>query len=102
MSDEQNTQAHQDSRWLWGVFIALWLACVGTALAIVQSTFESRKATQALESLRKEASGLNVISGQFLLEKSSWAAYSRVEAIAVKQLNMLTPTPAQTRLVYKD
>lgn len=78
-----------------------WLFCVGSAVGVVYSTFESRKATQELEELRREASGLQVMSGQFLLERSSWATYSRVEDIATKKLNMKVPALGRTVLVYR-
>ncbi|WP_245929363.1 cell division protein FtsL [Agarilytica rhodophyticola] len=81
--------------------IMLWLFSVGSAMGVVYSTYESRKATQKLEELRREASGLRVMSGKFLLEKSSWAAYSRVEKIAFDELNMFVPENEKTILVYK-
>lgn len=83
------------------VFTLLWLASVVTAMGVVYSTYQSRKATQELESLRIEASGLQIMSGQYLLEKSSWSAYSRVEQIAAKQLKMVAPEPDKTVLVYR-
>jgi len=82
--------------------VVLWLFCVGSAFGVVYSTYESRKATQALEELRREASGLKVESGQFLLEKSSWSAYSRVEELANKKLKMVVPDMEKTVLVYKE
>ncbi len=81
--------------------VILWLASVGSAMGVVYSTYESRKATQKLEELRREASGLRVVSGQFLLEKSSWSAYSRVEKVAVDELGMMQPKTDKTVLVFK-
>ncbi|VUD40332.1 Cell division protein FtsL [Thalassocella blandensis] len=83
------------------VFVLLWLGSVVSAMGVVYSTYQSRKATQQLESLRIEASGLQIMSGQYLLEKSSWSAYSRVEEIAAKQLKMVAPEPEKTVLVYR-
>ncbi len=83
------------------VFLLLWMFSFGSALGVVYSTYKARKATQVLEELRREASGLQVMSGQYLLEKSSWAAYSRVEQIAQSELNMKIPIPEQTVLVYR-
>lgn len=83
------------------VFLFLWMLSFGSALGVVYSTYQARKATQVLEELRREASGLQVMSGQYLLEKSSWAAYSRVEQIAQSELNMKVPIPEQTVLVYR-
>lgn len=83
------------------VFLLLWMFSFSSALGVVYSTYKSRKATQVLEELRREANGLQVMSGQYLLEKSSWAAYSRVEQIAQSELNMKIPIPEQTVLVYR-
>lgn len=83
------------------VFLFLWMVSFSSALGVVYSTYKARKATQVLEELRREASGLQVMSGQYLLERSSWAAYSRVEQIAQNELNMKVPIPEQTVLVYR-
>ncbi|PCK09177.1 MAG: cell division protein FtsL [Alteromonadaceae bacterium] len=84
------------------ILMLLWLACLLSALGVVCSTYESRKATQALETLRREASSLKVMSGKYLLEKSSWAAYSRVERIATNDLGMQMPQPGKTVLVHRN
>lgn len=70
-------------------------------MAVVYSSFESRQAMQALEVLRRDADRMSVVSGQYMLEISSWAAYSRVEKIAKKELKMVSPETAQTVLVYR-
>lgn len=82
------------------VGFCIWLAIVSSAMGVVYSTYQARKATQALEELRREAVQLQVMSGQYLLERSSWAAYSRIEKIAQEKLNMKVPIPEQTILVY--
>lgn len=84
------------------LLMVLWLACVLTAMGVVFSAFASRKATQELELLRRESSGLQVESGQYLLEKSTWAAYSRVEKIATNKLKMRVPESEKTVLVYRE
>ena len=84
------------------VFVCLWLISLVSALGVTYSTYQSRKATQVLEELRREASGLQIISGQYLLEKNSWAAYSRVERVAHNELKMKVPIPEQTILIYRQ
>ncbi|MBX2857927.1 MAG: cell division protein FtsL [Cellvibrionaceae bacterium] len=86
--------------YLWLVSL-LWVACFFTAMAAVYSSFESRQAMQQLELLRRDADRMSVISGQYMLEISSWGAYSRVEKIAKKELKMVSPETAQTVLVYR-
>ena len=83
------------------LFFTCWMLCVCTALGVVYSTFETRKSTQQLEELRREAAGLKVISGQYLLEQSSLGAYSRVEKIASGKLSMVRPGPEHTVLVIR-
>jgi cell division protein FtsL len=69
----------------------LWLLVLISALAVVASTQQVRRQTDDLEVLRKQASQLQVQWGQYLLERSTWAAYGRVEHIAVSELNMKAP-----------
>ncbi|WP_045858143.1 cell division protein FtsL [Teredinibacter purpureus] len=83
------------------IIAVLWLSCVSSAMGVVYVSYESRQATQKLEVLRRESGRMQVASGQFLLEKSTWAAYSRVEKIAVNELNMVVPDSDKTVLVYK-
>ncbi len=84
----------------WAVAtVVLWAGVMVSALAVVYSTFEARSAVKELEQLRREESGLRVISGQYLLEKSSWAAYSRVETLARDELGMAAPQAGETVLV---
>lgn len=83
------------------VVVTCWCTSVASALAVVYSTFESRKAIQRLETLRREESDLRVMSGQLLLEKSSWSSYVRVEKVAQEKLRMRVPESEQTVLVYK-
>lgn len=91
------------SRSVWGgiVFLLLWVGCFASAMGVVYSAYASRKATQELEVLRRESTELQVVSGQYLLEKSTLAAYSRVESIAVNELQMKVPETEKTVLVQK-
>lgn len=84
----------------FSVFIC-WCLCISSAFGVVYSTFETRSATHELEELRREAASLKVTSGQYLLEQSSLASYSRIEHIAKKRLGMLDPSAEQTVLVRR-
>ena len=77
----------------------LWLLVIASALAVVASTHQVRKHTNSLETLRREAGQLQVEWGQYLLEQSTWASYSRVEAIAAQQLGMFPATAEQIVMV---
>lgn len=82
--------------------VALWLAVVASALAVVASTQVVRRDVNELETLRREAAQLQVQWGQYLLEQSTWAAYGRVEAAAVSELNMMAPTPEEIVMITGD
>lgn len=85
-----------------GVLLAtalLWLLVIASALAVVASTHQVRKQTNTLETLRREAAQLQVEWGQYLLEQSTWAAYSRVEAIATQKLGMFPATAEDILMV---
>jgi cell division protein FtsL len=77
----------------------LWLAVLVSALAVVSSTQQVRRDVNQLEMLRREASHLQVEWGQYLLEESTWAAYSRIEGIANQELNMIAPTTEHVVMV---
>jgi cell division protein FtsL len=88
--------------WLLLLVICLWVLVVLSALGVVASTQEVRRNVHQLETLRDEAAQLQVEWGQYLLEQSTWAAYSRVEGIAVKELNMFAPTSERVVMVADD
>lgn len=77
----------------------LWVAVVASALAVVASTQVVRRDVNELETLRRNASQLQVQWGQYLLEQSTWAAYGRVEHAAISELNMMAPTPSDIIMV---
>lgn len=83
------------------MLVFFWSLALGSAIAVVYTTYESRQAIQKLEGLRRASADLKVTSGQYLLEKSSWAAYSRIEDVAHEKLNMFVPKSEETILVYK-
>ncbi len=84
------------------LFLGLWFGAFGSAVGVVYSAFKARQSTHQLEMLRKESNTLQVRSGQYLLEKSTWAAYARVEDIAVNKLKMQVPDSSKTVLVKRQ
>lgn len=89
------SRLHQDQKKLSSGMILtiaiLWILVVVSALAVVASTQQVRRQIDDLEILRRQASQLQVQWGQYLLERSTWAAYGRVEQVAVSELNMKAP-----------
>ena len=97
----KNSQKKPRGIFLSCLLASLWMFSVGSAFGVVYTTYESRKSIQELENLRREEKGLQVISGQLLLEKSVWSSYSRIERIALEELNMVRPGKEKTVLIYK-
>jgi cell division protein FtsL len=81
------------------VVALLWVTCIASALGVVATTQVVRRDVNSLETLRREASQLQVQWGQYLLEQSTWAAYGRVENAAVSELNMMAPTPEEIVMI---
>ncbi len=81
------------------VVALLWVICIASALGVVATTQVVRRDVNSLETLRREASQLQVQWGQYLLEQSTWAAYGRVENAAISELNMMAPTPEEIVMI---
>jgi len=88
--------------WALLLMACLWISVIVSALSVVASTQQVRRDVNQLETLRREASHLQVEWGQYLLEESTWAAYSRVEGIANKELSMIAPTTEHIVMVPSD
>ncbi len=80
-------------------FIVLLLSVIGTALGVIVTAFENRRQLSELESLRADARDMQVLWVQYLVEKSTWAAYGRVHDMAVQGLQMESPKPDQITIV---
>ncbi|MES2675996.1 MAG: cell division protein FtsL [Pseudomonadota bacterium] len=102
MNQLQTNTPTKIAAWLLLLAICLWVLVVVSALGVVASTQEVRRNVHQLETLRNEAAQLQVEWGQYLLEQSTWAAYSRVEGIAVRELNMFAPTSERVVMVAED
>ena len=81
--------------------VALWLSAIVSAMGVVYSSYLTRHLTQNYEALRRENSQLRVLAGQLQLERSSWAAYSRIEQIATEELAMSLPKSDETMLIVR-
>ena len=99
MSPLQTRKRPTIAPWALLLVVCVWILVVASALGVVGSTQEVRRAVNQLEILRREATQLQVEWGQYLLEQSTWAAYSRVEGIATQELNMIAPTSERVVMV---
>lgn len=102
MSQLQTRAPKRIAPWALLLVACLWFLVVGSALLVVSSTQQVRRDVNQLETLRREASHLQVEWGQYLLEESAWAAYSRIEGIATQELNMMAPTTEHVVMVPND
>ena len=84
------------------VLTLLWGGCVVSALAVVGTTHEVRNLIQTLEAQRLDSSQLHMESGRFLLEKSAWSDFARIESIAERDLKMTIPGHDNTILVKRN
>lgn len=82
--------------------VLLWLLVLASALGVVASTHQHRQQVNRLETLRQEADELQVVWGQYLLERSTWASYSRVQRLAREQLSMRLPRSRDIVVVQGD
>lgn len=81
------------------LIVSLWAAVIGSAMGVVFVTHKARIATHQLEMVRHDAVNLHVEAGQLLLEKSSLAAYTRVEKHAIEKLEMTVPSIEQMVII---
>lgn len=81
------------------VALLLGGAILLSALGVVSASHQTRVLFADLERARIEHDRLLELRGRLLLERSTFSAYNRVEAVAVDALGMQAPTPADMRLV---
>lgn len=81
------------------VIAVLWFGIMVSGIGVIYSTHLSRQLFSELEIKRRTASDLHVEWGQYLLEQSTWAAYSRVEQVAADKLQMRSPEQKQIVII---
>jgi cell division protein FtsL len=79
--------------------ILLFVAVVLCALSVVTSQHKARKLFIELQKEKAQAQQMDVEWGQLQLEQSTWAAPARVEAVAVKKLQMQLPKNGQVQFI---
>lgn len=77
----------------------LTLALVASAVATVYVQHLRRASFIELRGLEHERDALQVEWGQLRLEQSTWSAHERIERLAVEQLELRPPSPADVILV---
>jgi cell division protein FtsL len=75
------------------------VAVLGSSVAVVYSSFETRRLVARHQRLQLENNTMQVEWGQLLLEQSTWGSYNRVEQLAGTQLKMRVPSPSEIVMV---
>ena len=83
---------------LLGIFAS---ACVGSAIALVYTTHESRILFIELEQLTTDRDELDIEWGQLQIEQSTWATHARIERVALDELALKRPSPAEIYLIER-
>ena len=85
---------------VWRIAVAaLWVAALGSSLAVVYGKHQARTRFIDLQRLTVERDELDIEWGQLQLEQSTWATHKRLEAVASKELGMRLPDAASTVVV---
>ena len=85
---------------VWRIAVAaLWVAVLGSSLAVVYGKHQARTRFIDLQRLTVERDELDIEWGQLQLEQSTWATHQRVEAVAAKNLGMRLPDASSTVVV---
>lgn len=92
-------QTMSGKTWLL-VLVALMVVLL-SALAVIYSSFETRRLVAKHQSLQSDNNRMQVEWGQLLLEQSTWGSYNRVEQLAGSKLQMRVPSPSEIVMVEK-
>lgn len=77
----------------------LFIAVLGSAIFVSYSSHQYRKLLNAHYAELQLRDKTQAEWGRLVLEQSTWTAHSRIESLAVSQLSMRIPEPAEVRLV---
>jgi cell division protein FtsL len=81
------------------MFALLWLALLGSGVAVVWSKHQARSLFIELQSLTAARDALDIEWGQLKLEQSAWSMHGRVEQTARVDLKMVIPRPEEVHIV---
>ena len=85
---------------VWRILVsALWVAVLGSSLAVVYGKHQARTRFIELQRLTGERDELDIEWGQLQLEQSTWGTHGRVERVARDDLRMLIPRATDLRIV---
>lgn len=79
--------------------LILFFALIFSSLGLVNAQHQARKLYIELEHLNQTEKQYNQECGQLQLEQSTWAMHSRIEQIAMQQLQMQVPDAKRIQVV---
>jgi cell division protein FtsL len=77
----------------------LWLAVLGSAVAVIHARHQARGMFVRLEKLNAERDALDIEWGRLQLEQSAWSSNAFVERVANTKLQMNLPQTRDVRIV---
>jgi cell division protein FtsL len=77
----------------------LWLAVLGSAVAVIHARHQARGMFVQLEKLNAERDALDIEWGRLQLEQSAWSSSAFVERVANTKLQMNLPQTRDVRIV---
>lgn len=80
-----------------GLFAALVLAVLASAVAVVYAKHENRKLFAELQVLTQQRDQLEVDWSRLQIEQSVWSSHARVEQLGREQMHMRSPGPDEIR-----
>lgn len=83
------------------LFFLLAFSVFVTALYVVTSQHQARRLFVEIQSLENTRDGLNEEWTRLLLEQSTWATNSRIEAVARNELGMSMPDAHSLYIIKK-
>jgi cell division protein FtsL len=85
---------------VWRIAVAaLWVAVLGSSLAVVYGKHQARTRFIDLQRLTVERDELDIEWGQLQLEQSAWSTHGFVERVANTRLKMAIPAQAGVQIV---
>ena len=81
------------------LLLLLFVGVLASALAVSYSAHVHRQMLNALFAELSERDKMQAEWGRLILEQSTWTAHSRIENLAVGQMQMHIPEPAEVQLV---
>ena len=81
------------------LLLVLFIAVLVSALSVSYSAHVHRQLLNGLFAELSERDKMQAEWGRLILEQSTWTAHSRIERLAVAQLHMRIPEPAEVQLV---